>query len=113
MYHPKFFYNPCSQYFEESPGSYKSDLKILLENFNASLPDSHPNYLSHYQSQNFEESQEFYNSKQTYPKPNFLYDHHKQYFKESPESHKSDLEIIMENFNETSMMTKHFVETPN
>src|SRR4051812_48589401 len=152
MYHPNFFYNPHSQYFEESPGSYKSDLKILLENFNAAPPiHSHPNYLCNsqsqhfeepqetynpnletligdynstlaypqpnslynHQSQHFEEPQEFYNPNHTYPQPNFLYDHHNQYFEESPESHKSDLEIIMEKFNETSMMTRDFMETQN
>src|SRR3954470_12767528 len=112
MYHPNFFYNPHSQYFEESPGSYKSDLEILLENFNASQTHSHPNYLSNYQSQHFEETQEFYPN-QTYPQPNFLHNHHNQYFEESPESHKSDLETIMENFNETSMMTRRFMETQN
>src|SRR4051812_37653939 len=113
MYHPNFFYNSQQQYFEESPGSYKSNLEILLENFNASQTHSHPNYLSNYQSQHFEETQEFYNPNQTYPQPNFLYDHDNQYFEESPESHKSDLETIMENFNETSMMTRRFMETQN
>ncbi|XP_050895738.1 uncharacterized protein LOC127102412 [Lathyrus oleraceus] len=30
--------------------------------------------------------------------PNFLYDYHSQYFEESQDSHKSDLEILMEDF---------------
>ena len=124
MYHPNFFYHPHSQYFEESPESYKSDLEILLENFNASLPDSHPNYFFNHQSQHFEESQESHNSNLetfiedfnatlTYPQPNFLYDHHAQHFEESPESHKSDLEVLMENFTEISMMTERFGEMQN
>src|SRR4051812_46963643 len=113
MYHPNFFYNSQQQYFEGYQESHKSNLEILLENFNASQTHSHPNYLSNYQSQHFEETQEFYNPNQTYPQPNFLYDHHNQYFEESPESHKSHLEIIMENFNETSLMTRRFVETQN
>ena len=113
MYHPNFFYNPHSEYFEESQESHKSDLEILLENFNASQTHSHPNYLSNHQSQCFEESQEYYYSNQTYPQPNFPYNHYTQYFEETQVSYKSDLEILMGNFNEISMMTKRFTETQN
>src|SRR3954462_2019592 len=97
MYHPKNFYNPHSQYFEESPGSYKSDLEILLENFNvAPQIHSHPNYVCNSQSQNFEEPQETYNpnletligdynSTLAYPQLNSLCNYQSQHFEEPQE----------------------------
>src|ERR1051325_7461258 len=110
MYHPSFFYTHY-QYVEESQESHKSDLEILMEDFNASQTHSYPNYLHNYQFQHFEEPQETYNSNQTYPQSNFLYNCHAKYFEESPEPYKSDVEILMENFNETSRMIERFGET--
>src|ERR1051325_2364223 len=110
MYNPNFSYAHY-QYFEEPQESHRSDLEILMENFNASQTYSYPNYLQNYQSPYFEEPQETYNFNQTYPKPNSLYNHQTQYFEESPEPYKSDLEILMENFNETSRMIERFGET--
>src|ERR1051325_4566047 len=82
-----------------------------MENFNASQTYSYPNYLQNYQSPHFEEPQETYNFNQTFPQPNFLYNYQTQYFEESPKPYKSDLEILMEDFNESSRMISRFGET--
>src|ERR1051325_1331923 len=110
MYNPNFS-NAHYQYFEEPQESHRSDLEIKMEDFNASQTYSYPNYLQNYQSPHFEEPQETYNFNHTYPQPNFLYNHQTQYFEESPEPYKSDIEILMENFNETSRMIERFGET--
>src|ERR1043165_862555 len=110
MYNPNFSYAHY-QYLEEPQESHKSDLEILMEDFNVSQTYSYPNYLQNYQSPHLEEPQETYNFNQTYPQPNFLYNHQTQYFEESPEPYKSDIEILMENFNETSRRIERFGET--
>ncbi|KAK2382193.1 hypothetical protein QL285_069741 [Trifolium repens] len=92
MYHPDFLYDYHSQYFEEPQDSHKSDLEILMEDFNATLTYSHPGYLYNYQSQHFEEPQESYNF---------------------------DFETLMEDFDATlthsrlEPMIEHFVEIQN
>jgi hypothetical protein len=92
MDYPYFLYDYHSQYFEEPQDSHKSDLEILMEDFNATLTYSHPNYLYNYQSQHFEEPQE---------------------------SHNFDFETLMEDFDATlthsrlESMIEHFVEIQN
>ena len=99
-----------------------------MEDFNASLTHSYPNYLN-YQTKHFEELQEShksnlktlmedYNVILTYPQPNFLYNHHAQYFEESQESRNSNLDKLMEDLIVKltrsmieTMMTERFVET--
>src|ERR1051325_5009493 len=82
-----------------------------MENFNASQTYSYPDYLQNYQSPYFEEPQETYNFNQTFPQPNSSYNYHAQYFEESPKPYKSDLEILMEDFNESCRMIQRFGET--
>src|ERR1044072_5015965 len=110
MYDPNFSYAHY-QYFEEPQKSHRSELEILMENFNASQTYSYPNYLQNYQSPYFEEPQETYNFNQTFPQPNSSYNYQTQYFEESPNPYKSDLEILMEDFNESCRMIERFGET--
>src|ERR1051325_4118035 len=110
MYDPNFSYAHY-QYYEEPQESYRSNLEILMENCNASQTYSYPNYLQNYQSPYFEEPQETYNFNQTFLQPNSSYNYHAQYFEESPEPYKSDLEILMEDFNESCRMIQRFGET--
>ena len=110
MYNPNFSYAHY-QYYEEPQESHRSNLEILMENFNASQTYSYPNYLQNYQSPYFEEPQETYNFNQTFPQPNSSYNYHAQYFEESPKPYKSDLEILMEDFNESCRMIQRFGET--
>src|ERR1044072_3704897 len=110
MNNPNFSYAHY-QYYEEPQESHRSDLEILMEDFNASQTYSYPNYIQNYQSPYFEKPQATYNFNQTYPQPNPLYNYHTQYFEESPEPYKSDLERLMENLNETSRMIERFGET--
>src|ERR1051325_11053446 len=130
MYHPNFLYTHY-QYFEESQESHKSNLEILMEDFNASQTHSYPNYLYNYQSQHFEESQEYqrsdletllddYNATLTYPQPNLHYNHHAHYFEESHEPQNSTLDALMEEITATqhrirleTMKIERFVETQN
>ena len=112
MNNPNFSYAHY-QYYEEPQESHRSNLEILMENFNASQTYSYPNYLQNYQSPYFEEPQEIYNFNQNFPQPNSSYNYQTQYFEESPEPYKSDLEILMEDFNESCRMIQHFGETQN
>lgn len=61
MDYPYFLYNYHSQYYEEPQYSHKSNLEIVMEEFNSSLTYSHPNYLYDYQPHHFEEPQESQN----------------------------------------------------
>src|ERR1051325_6832676 len=112
MYNPNFSYAHY-QYYEEPQESHRSNLEILMENFNASQTYSYPNYLQNYQSPYFEEPQETYNFNQNFPQPNSSYNYHTQYFEESPEPYKSDLEILMEDLYESCRMISRFGETQN
>src|SRR6266487_720235 len=92
MDYPYFLYDYHSQYFEEPQDSHKSDLEILMEDYNATLTYSCPIYLYNYQSQHFEEPQE---------------------------SHNFNFETLMEDFDATlthsrlESMIEHFVEIQN
>src|ERR1051325_2909829 len=110
MYNPNFSYAHY-QYFEEPQESHRSNLEILMENFNASQTYSYPNYFQNYQSPYFEEPQQTYNFNQTFPQPNSSYNCQTQYFEEAPEPYKFDLEILMEDFNESCRMISLFGET--
>src|ERR1044072_6435947 len=112
MYNPNFSYAHY-QYFEDPQESHRSNLEILMEDFNASQTYSYPNYLQNYQSPYYEEPQETYNFNQRFLQPSYLYNDRTQYFEDSPEPYKSNLEILMENFNESSRMISRFGETQN